>query len=464
MTDQRRKITAPKIPRPKINGPKVNGLTRRVALLLPIATLPGCSLWDAWFGTDDKKPLPGKREPVIAVRRGLEADKSAARKVTLPPPAERAEWPQEGGVPSHVVGHPALRATVSRSWSSGIGSGGGYRRKITAQPVVSGGRVFTMDSEAVVRAFDIAGGSQIWSFDTEGDDTDTTNVGGGIAADGGMLYVTTGRGDLLGLDAATGNVKWRVALGVSARSAPTVGEGKLFFTTIDNHLQGRATADGKLLWSYQAGTAETLVLGMPAPAYVDGLVVTGFGSGELAAVRASSGTAAWADSLAAARGRNSLADLSAIRGRPAVKDGRVFATSLGGLVLSLDLRSGRRLWEREITSAESPLVAGNWVFVLTPDAQVAALAAEDGAIAWVTQLDGFENMEKRRDPISYVGPVLAGDRLLVGGSHDKALALSPYTGAVLGEQDLPGKASLAPTVAGGTLYVLTDDATLSAFR
>jgi outer membrane protein assembly factor BamB len=44
------------------------------------------------------------------------------------------------------------------------------------------------------------------------------------------------------------------------------------------------------------------------------------------------------------------------------------------------------------------------------------------------------------------------------------LAVSPYTGEILGQQDLSGAASLGPVVAGGTVFVVTDDGRLLALR
>ena len=52
-----------------------------------------------------------------------------------------------------------------------------------------------------------------------------------------------------------------------------------------------------------------------APAYAAGLVVAGFGSGELATMRAETGNVAWTDNLAAAVRSGTLADFSAIRGQ-----------------------------------------------------------------------------------------------------------------------------------------------------
>jgi outer membrane protein assembly factor BamB len=449
------------LPDIKAGQGRAGRLSRRAVLVLP-AVLGGCSLFDSWFG-ENKAPLPGKRVAVISPRRGLEVDARDAR-VVLPPPAANAAWPQAGGIPSHAMGHLQVRDVLAPAWHAGIGEGGGYRSKITAQPVVAGGRVFTMDSDAVVTAYDSTDGRQVWRVDTQAEGDRSTNVGGGIAVEGDILYAGTGRAELLALAAATGSIRWRKTLATPVRAAPTIADGRIFVITLDSQIQALAADDGRRLWGYQATNPETSMLGLPAPAYADGLVVAGFGSGDLVALRAATGSVAWSDSLAAVRGRNSLLDLSAVRGLPVVTDGRVYAGGVGGLTLSLDLRTGRRLWERDIATGDTLWVAGDWLFLLSSDGHVAAVRRSDGRIAWVTELPQFEDEEKKKDPIHWIGPVLAGDRLILGSSNGLALAVSPYTGDILGRQDLSGPVAVAPAVAGGTVYVITDDATLAALR
>ncbi len=442
----------------------MTGLRRRAALLLPLAA-GGCSVFDNIF-SEAKPPLPGKREAVVAARRGLSLD-GPPTAVSVPPPANVADWPQAGGNATHAVGHIALgggSATLQPAWRSSIGEGGGYRRKITAQPLVAGGRVFTMDSDAVVTAFDLADGRRIWRTDTQGEKDRSTNVGGGIAVAGDAMYASTGRGEVLALDAGTGAIRWRKGLDSPGRSAPCVAEGRLFVTTLDNRLLSLKAADGERQWSYQAATTATTVLAQSAPAYSDGLVVAGFGSGDLAAVRAESGGLAWTDSLASARGRNSLVDLAAVRGLPVVDRGRVFGVGVGGLLVSLDLRSGRRLWEREVGGLETPWLAGDVLFVQTLDQTLAAIGREDGKLRWLTDLPRYENPEKRRDPLFWTGPILAGGRLVLAGSNETALSVNPADGKVIGQQDLRGAAAVTPIAAAGTLFILTDDGSLQAFR
>lgn len=437
-------------------------LPRRAALLAPLA-LAGCDTIDNWF-SNKKAPLKGRRENVEAERRGLTADEGVA-KVVLPAPVRNAGWPQAGGNPTHAMGHLATGVTIAEAWTASIGDGGGYRRKILAQPVVADGTVFTMDSDGDVAAFSLANGSRLWRFDTKNNEADAPNIGGGLGYDAGTLYAANGLGDVLALDAAKGTVRWRRTLDVPARSAPTIAEGRIFLTTIDDRLLGLLASDGSTLWSHRGLGGGTPMLGQPAPAYASGLVVAGFGSGELTALRADTGTNVWSDGLGSARLHSVLTDFTAIRGAPVISRGLVYAIGMGGLAVCIDLPTGRRVWERKVTGEDMPCVAGDWIFLVTIEQEVVAMSARDGRVAWVTPLPRWENAEKHRDPYTWYGPVLAGDRLVVTGTSEEAVSISPYTGAILGRQSMSGVASpVAPIVADGTLLVVSDDARILALR
>jgi len=437
-------------------------LPRRAALLAPLA-LGGCGLFDDWFGTK-KTPLPGKREAVAVARRGLSVDDSAP-KVVLPPPVRNAAWPQAGGNPAHLMGNLAAAPRLTEAWRADIGEGGGYRRKILAQPVSFGGVVYTMDSDATVSAFQLSSGARLWRADTVPEDMDSTNVGGGICFDQGTVYAANGVSQLVALDAAKGTQKWRKDIGAPARSAPTVADGRIFLTTIEDRLLAMAAEDGRPLWSHQATDTRSAVLGQPAPAYARGLVVAGFGSGELAALRADSGVAVWTDNLGAARGRASIADFLSVRGAPVISGGQVFAIGMGGLAVGIDLPTGRRLWEREVSGEDTPYVAGGWLFLISLQQEMAAISLADGRIPWITSLPRYDNPEKQKGLLTWYGPVLIGDRLVVTGTNEDALSISPYTGDILGRQALSAAAApVSPIVVDGTLLVISDDGRLLALR
>jgi outer membrane protein assembly factor BamB len=442
-------------------------LTRRAALLLPLAAT-GCSLWDRWFG-EAKEKLPGTRLPVLAPKRGLNVDNPVSRPVSVPAPQPLAAWPQAGGDATHAPGNIAVGDKVGRAWSASIGTSAGYRRKITARPVAAAGRVFTMDADANVSAFSLKDGGQIWRIETVGPDDDSTNVGGGVSVDpaagGGTVYAANGLGVVAALDMATGKQRWRVTLPTPARAAPTFADGRLYVPTIDDRLIALAQDTGKTIWTYQDPPQATTILGLPSPAFAEGLVVGGFGSGDLVCLRAATGESTWTDGLGSVHAGASLADLSSVRALPVISQEAVFGVSLGGLIVSIDLRSGRRLWEREITSLETPYLAGDWLFVVTPDAQLAALNRVDGQVAWVSQLPMLEDpTDKSSKPVHWVGPVMAGSQLLVGGTSEAMLVVNPLNGAIAGRIEMPGKVALTPSVVEGTVLVVTDNGMLTAFR
>jgi outer membrane protein assembly factor BamB len=297
------------------------------------------------------------------------------------------------------------------------------------------------------------------------EDLDSSNVGGGLCWDGGTLYAVNGMSELLALDAARGAVKWRHGIDVPARSAPTVAGGRIFLTTISSKVLALASDDGRLLWSYQATETATTVLGSPAPAVAQGIVIAGFGSGEVAALRADSGNIVWTDGLGIFQGRPTLVNFLAIRGEPVISNGQVFATGLGGLTVAADLLTGRRVWERRVASENTPCVAGDWMFLISTDQEIGAINTSDARIAWVAALPRWENPEKKKDPITWFGPVLAGGRLIVLGSNNQALSLNPMTGETVTTMTLSNApAPFPPVIVDGTMLVVTDDGKLTAWR
>ena len=59
-----------------------------------------------------------------------------------------------------------------------------------------------------------------------------------------------------------------------------------------------------------------------------------------------------------------------------------------------------------------------------------ALARSTGKIKWMTQLPRFKDPKDKKGPISWVGPILAGDRLIVASSDGQISNVSPIDGAV----------------------------------
>ena len=108
-----------------------------------------------------------------------------------------------------------------------------------------------------------------------------------LVVDGTVIVATTG-GDLLGIDADTGEPAWdTVHLGAGIRSQPAADSGTLYVVTDDGMLHAFSLADRRERWPALAGFDEQAVI-----AVADGLVIAGR-PGELVGIRAADGAEAW---------------------------------------------------------------------------------------------------------------------------------------------------------------------------
>ena len=432
-----------------------------LAAVLLALSLTGCDIFDK-----KKTPLPGERTPVFSDRKDLEPDKETAGvQVELPAPVANDSWPQSGGFANYAMQHLAVGEAPHVIWSADVGAGSTSTRVLTTPPVVADGKVFAKDAQSTVSAYDAETGKLLWRVTLKPDKArDSDEFGGGLAWYGGRLFVTTGFAAVFCLDPDTGKEVWTSGVSAPVRGAPLVFGDRVFAISIDNKLHAMAAVDGADLWSFTAVQETTGFVGGNSPAGSAEYVVAPFSSGELVALRIDNGRQLWNESLIGRRGEmRAFGNLADIRGRPVIDRGLVLAIGSGGLIVAIELRTGQRLWEGNIGGNQTPWTAGRFVFAVTGTADVIAMERATGQVKWVTPLTQYED-EKRRRPVLWAGPVLASDRLLIAGSTGELLALSPYTGEVLGKLLIGSPVRLGPVVANRTIYVLTDTGRLIALR
>lgn len=407
-----------------------------------------------------------ERIPILSSTQTLSADSAiSGLSVVLPRPYRNGNWAITGGNAAHRVQHLELADTLSVAWRRKIGAGNDKYERMVSGPVAAEGRVYAVDVKGGVTAVSLSDGREIWKNKLDdNDERSDVGFGGGAAFSGGKLFVTSGYGFLVALDAASGQELWRYSGIVPFRGAPTASGNRVFAITHDNQMLAFNANDGSLIWD-QVGIAETAgMLGAATPAYDGTALVAALSSGELIALRGANGRILWQDALSSSRRLTPLATLSDIDGEPVIDRGKVYAISHAGSMVAIDMRTGERSWEADIAGVNMPWVAGDFAFVTTIDSQVVAVSLGDGRVRWVSQLQRFMDQEKRRDLIKWNGPILAGDRLLVTSSHGYALSLSPYTGEVLSGVELSAGSSVAPIVVDGTFIVLTNSGELVAYR
>lgn len=407
-----------------------------------------------------------RRVSFLTFEEELQVDPARAEEIIqLPDPVQNASWANEGGSPSHALQHVAARSDLRRAWRRGIGEGSGRKTRLAAPPVVGDGVIYVVDGDNEVNAFDIDDGGRRWRSRLRSEERrDREFRSGGVAYADGRVFVSLGLGAVAALDASNGREIWRTDTSGPMHQPPTVADGRVFAVSFDNELFAFDAQTGEVLWTYPSLSESARILTASSPAVSGDVVIMPSASGELTALRADNGRVLWSDSLTRSGRTTALSALSDIAGSPVIFDGVVYAVSQSGLLAAYDLRTGERLWTQPAGGIQMPWVAGDHLYIMTTEGQLACLSRADGAPVWIRDLPQYKNEQRRRGRIAWAGPVLAGGRLLLVSSEGEMLSISPFTGDTFDETRLGDDVFISPIVAGGTVYVLTDDAALIAFR
>ncbi|MEL6685092.1 MAG: PQQ-binding-like beta-propeller repeat protein [Pseudomonadota bacterium] len=430
-------------------------LKASITAALSLALLAACG--------DNDEILPGERFDI----RAQTTFENQTLPVSIPVATVNADWGHRNGNPSHAIAHPALGATLSPLFVADIGEGDSRRARITSYPVVANGVIYTVDARALVTATTVDG-STLWSRDlTPTRDNATDASGGGISVGGGQVYVATGFGEITALDAATGAEVWTQDLDAPANAAPTLRGDLVYVVGRDSTAWALDTSNGRIRWQRSGAPSTANFAGGASPAVSGEFVVFPFSSGEVLATYPRGGLTRWSTVVSGERLGNAAGVINDISGDPVIVGDRVYIGNFGGRTAAINLDDGTRLWTATEGSVNPVWPVGEAVFLINEVNELVRLDAQTGNPVWRTSLPTFEDEERtqrQKRVFAHFGPVLAGGRLTVTSSDGLIRQFDPTSGALMGELELPGGAASGPVVAGQTLYVLSKNGQLHAFR
>ncbi|RKF16666.1 quinoprotein [Roseovarius spongiae] len=420
--------------------------------------------------------LTGERENIFAVVGDAEADKiptiaaasvnDGPAPISLPPVQVNAEWRQATGSASGRAAHPALSAAPQLVWSANIGKGDSARSRITAQPVVAGGRVFTLDANATVSAHSTSG-KALWTANlVPVNDSPGDGSGGGLAFGDGKLFVSSGFGRLTALDPESGAEIWEQELRQTATGSPAVYGDLVYLVAGDDVAWALDTGTGRIKWRLTATPDINNMLGGPAPAVSDKYAVFAFGSGEVQGAFRKGGLRLWDAQIAGRRHGLAQSRVNDIVGDPVIDGERLYVGNQSGRMAALRISNGERIWSADEGPMSPVWPAGGDIFMVTDRNELVRLDGETGARVWGARLPFFTKDRPRRQAEVYAhyGPVIAGGQVVVASNDGYLRFFDPVSGALRRTVAVPGGATTAPVIANRTLYVVSTKGVLHAFR
>ncbi len=425
-------------------------------LLLILASCGG----DGFFGVDNSDPkLPGKRISILKNDDISVANTEAEKmQVTIPEQKSLDIWSNSNGSQYNYPANIKLDAISDKYKEVRVLSFSSSNSYLTATPVIAENIIFILNGSGVLFAYEKNNLNKLlWKKNLSSMDEKAVAVGGGMVYQDGILYVTAGQKDVIALSAENGKEIWRHTLDNVLRSAPIIQRDKIFVSTIDNKVYFLNLRDGNTLW-VNDGASETIGLFGSASIAVDGnIVVIPHTSGQLHGVDIYTGQELWSANLSYGYSSLSGFSFSDIDVTPVIRDNVIYVAGNMGSLYAINLVDGNPLWKRDIKGIRSIWASGDFLYVVDENNQLLAISRAGGLIKYVTKL-GVDIKYSYKNRV--IGPVMAGDKLIIASNFGKLYIVSPIDGKIIQEISIPKHVNLLPVIIDNHIYLLNNEGNL----
>ena len=379
----------------------------RAVVLLSFALSTGCSTITGWFSDDEFDP----REPVELEKINEQVE-------------------------------------LKSRWSRGVGDGQG-EGLYKINPILVDDSIYVASAEGKIASVDPETGRVRWKNNLD------LALSGGVGHHRGSLFVGASEGLVMRLSADSGEVMWRAVVSGEVLSAPQ-GDGRYVVAqTYDGKLMGFDYETGETRWTYTSDVPVLTLRGTGTPMILGDNAIAGFADGKVVAVNLRSGNVAWEARVAIPQGRSEIERIVDIDGTMTLQGSELYAASYQGRLAAIDTRSGRRLWQRNVSSVSGVGVGFGNVYVADDDGTVSAFLRNGQGVRWQNIDLGFRELSRPTPVNSYVATVD-----FEGYLH----LLSQVDGEIVGRTKVDSSGARADMIArGNRLFVYTNDGTLKAY-
>ena len=379
-------------------------LTTSVLLLL----ISGCSTFQEWFGSEEED-------------------------ATAPVKLERID----------------TKVKLKKQWSAKIGDGQGDGfYKIT--PTLVDGVLYVASSDGEVAAISAADGDRLWRVALE------RPLSGGVGYHDRSLYLGGADGSVLQLSANDGVVEWEAAVSGEVLAAPAVSDDWVIVQTYDGKLLGFQPGADEPAWTFTSDVPVLTLRGTSTPILVGDNAIAGFGDGKVVAVDVNSGNVSWESRIGVPQGSSEIDRIVDIDGAMTQQGIELFVASYQGRVAALDSRTGRKLWQQNVSSVTGTHVGFGNVYVADVDGTLSAFLRTGQGVRWQNIELGYRQLSRPTPVSSYVATVDFDGYLHL---------LSQVDGQIVGRTKIGGDAARADMIAdSGRLIIFADKGQLLAYE
>ncbi|RUO32766.1 outer membrane protein assembly factor BamB [Aliidiomarina sanyensis] len=303
--------------------------------------------------------------------------------------------------------------SASQIWSTRVGTGfrGHFSR---LRPVHADGIVYAADRQGTIVALNVENGREVWS----------KHVGGrqplfgryfageparlsGLTVAGSMLFVGSENGLVYAFNREDGELLWEQKVPGEVLAPPAVGEGRVVVHLGSGNVVALRASTGEQLWIHEEEVSLLSLRGTSPLAIQSGGVIFGSATGKAVVLILESGMLAWEERVTVPSGSTDLERVVDIDGAPLVAGTTVYMSAYNGDLVALDLRSGEVLWRREYGSWRGPVMSANRIILVNQQSHVISVDRSNGLEQWRNS-DLF--LRSLTEPATQGGYLVSGDR------------------------------------------------------
>jgi outer membrane protein assembly factor BamB len=253
-----------------------------------------------------------------------------------------------------------------------------------------------------IAAIDLPSGAVRWNVNSK------ERIMSGVVVGPRNLYVGNESGYLVAFDRETGQERWSLSLLSELLSPVAIAPGRVIVRTVDGKISAVNSENGEKLWNYEREVPVLTLRGTGTPIVVEDQVIAGLDSGEVVALALEDGREHWLKSVTTARGRTEIERMVDIDADPVVAGDKIYVVGYQGNLAALNVADGEQLWKRKVSAVQQPMTFGGYLFLSDQEGNVWAFDQKDGTALWK------QDQLKERSPTT---PLLVGKSLIVGDSE-----------------------------------------------
>ena len=341
------------------------------------------------------------------------------------------------------------KVDIKKLWSVGVGDGqaqGFFKIK----PVIDGDLIYIASADGALVAINRHTGKKVWDVELD------TALSGGVGLYEDTLLVGSSDGSVLKLSASDGSLVWSTRLSGEILAPPQANGKVVIAQTYDGKLQGLNFDTGEKIWVFDSNVPVLTVRGTSTPILSNNAVYAGFANGRVAAFDANTGGISWEVRVAISQGRSEIERIVDVDGTMVLAGKELYAASYQGSLVAIDVASGRKLWQRDVSSFAGVSQGFGNVYVTDEDGTVFAYYRNGQGERWSQTALGYRELSRPTPVSSYVA---------VADYQGYVHFISQIDGEIVGRVKADGDGARADMLSDGNLlYIYGNSGDLIAYQ